>query len=395
MAALSKANIQVLLDQPKGRGMMVSCYCDTSVAVGFEPHWLQPLKTEASRIRQQLADDHQARLEFERNLDVIRRALESPDAQQARGMAVFSATERGFFLALPASEPYENRLVIDEEPYVVPLLEADFRQRGYLVVLADTHRARCYAAGPGGSRVLGAIDEAVPKKQHSAGERWGKQQATIERHRRDHILHFQKELVRRVDQAWREYQYRGIILLGEHEVLEQFRNLLPARLSSRVVHEAPQAWIDDQAQIDEEVKAVLKTAQENEESSVLAELDRRLHEATAVAAGPQEVIDALRDGQVAALILGPDLGADASRCTGCRALFAMSRTACPYCHAPCHRGNLWQEILAFAVNHGIWVHRVQPSETLDHHGGVAALLARDEPQWGLAPAAAQQSRSGE
>jgi peptide subunit release factor 1 (eRF1) len=390
MAALISKDTQVLLDQPKGQGMTVSCYADTSVPEGFASHWLQPLKTEASRIHQQLAEDHQARLEFERNLEVIRQALESPEAQQARGMAVFSATGRGFFLALPAIEPYENRLVVDEEPYVVPLLEAGFRQRGYLVVLTDTHRARWYAAGPGGSRPLGEIDESVPKKQHSAGERWGKQQATIERHRRDHILHFQKELARRVEQAWGEYPYQGIILLGEHEVLEQLRNLLPARLSSRVVHEAPQAWTEAQAEVDEQVRAVLETAQAGEESRVLAELDRRLREATAVAAGPQEVIDALRDGQVTALILGPDPGASASHCTGCHSLFVAPHAACPYCHAPCRKGNLWQEVLAFTVRHGIWVHRVQPSESLASHGGIAALLARDEPQWGPATAPARE-----
>ena len=264
---------------------------------------------------------------------------------------------------------------------MVPLLEADFRQRGYLVVLADTHRARWYAAGPGGSRLLGDIDESVPKKQHSSGERWGKQQATIERHRKDHILHFQKELAQHVEEAWSQYPYQGIILLGQHEVLEQFRSYLPARLSSKVVHEAAQAWTEGHGEIDEKVRAVLKTTQADAESRVLSELDRRLHEATAVAAGPQEVIDALRNGQVAALILGPDLGAKVSRCTGCRSSFVLAHSECPYCHAPCQQGNLWQEILALAVNHGVWVHRVQPSETLSRHEGVAALLARDEPQW--------------
>ena len=225
MAALVPKDIQVLLDQPRAKGMSVSCYADTSVSEGFSSHWLQPFKTEASRIRQRLADDHQARLEFERNLEAIRTALEGPEARQARGMAVFSATGRGFFLAIPATEPFQNRLVVDEEPYVVPLLEADFRRRGYLVILADTHRARWYAAGPGGSHLLGNIDESVPKKQHSSGERWGKQQATIERHRKDHILHFQKELAQIVEAAWAEYPYQGIILLGEHEVVEQLRRL--------------------------------------------------------------------------------------------------------------------------------------------------------------------------
>ncbi len=392
MAALVTKDIQILLDQPKGKGMLVSCYADTSVSGGFSYDWLQHFKTEASQIRQQLADDHQARIEFEQNVEVIRRSLESTEARRARGMAVFSAAARGFLLALPSELPYENRLVVGDEPYMVPLLEADFHRRGYLVVLVDTHRARWCAAGPGGSRSLGEIDESVPKKQHSAGERWGKQQATIERHRKDHILHFHKELAQRVEEAWDQYHYQGIVLLGQHEVLEQFRSLLPARLASQVVHDAPHDWTADQAKIDVEIRALLETVRVAEETRVLAELDRRLIEATAVAAGPQESIDALLSGQVAALVLGPDPGAEVSRCSGCNSRFALPRPECPYCRAPCHKGNLWQELLAFAVNHGVWVHRVRPSDTLSRHGGVAALLVRDEPQWTTTTPGATESR---
>ena len=154
MAALTREHIQVLLNQPGGRGMVVSCYADTSVVEGFRAHWLQPFKTEASRIRQLMADDHQALLEFERDLEAIRKALESPEARQARGMAVVSAAARDFLLALPSEVPFENRLVVDDEPYVVPLVEAYLREQGYLVILADTHRAALYGAGPGGSRLL-------------------------------------------------------------------------------------------------------------------------------------------------------------------------------------------------------------------------------------------------
>src|SRR5271157_3157643 len=85
MATLTREHIQVLLDQPGGRGMVVSCYADTSVAEGFKAHWLQPFKTEAGRIRQLMAGDHQARLEFERDLEAIRRALESPEASPCLG----------------------------------------------------------------------------------------------------------------------------------------------------------------------------------------------------------------------------------------------------------------------------------------------------------------------
>jgi len=383
MAAMISKDVQFLLDHPGGRGMVVSCYADTSVSEGFESHWLQPFKAEASRVRQRLANDHQARAEFERNLAAIRQSLDSSEARHARGMAVFSAAEQGLFLELPSMVPFENRLVVGEEPYVVALLEADIGRRGYLVVLSDTHRARWYAATPGESRLLGEIDESVPKKQHPSAP-------SIERHRRDHILHFQKELARRLEKAWGADAYQGIVLLGEHEVLENFRSLLPPRLEARVVHEASHAWFEGQAAIDAKFSAVLDEARVKEEARVLKDLDGRLHEATAVAAGPQEVLDSLKNGQVAALVLGPDVGATASRCTGCHTVFAAPHGDCPYCHAPCQTRNLWQEVLTLAIRHRIWVRRVHPSATLATHGGIAALLARSEPRWGPDTGAADE-----
>jgi peptide subunit release factor 1 (eRF1) len=380
-AELNRDHVQWLLDQPRGRGMVLSCYADTAVAEGFEARWLQPFKTEARQIRQRLAGDHQAGQEFERNLESIRLALESSQARQSRGMAVFSAAGRGFLLALPSDVPFEDRLVIDEVPYVVPLLEAYLRQRGYLVVLIDTHRGRLYAAGRGGSRLLEELDEAVPRKNRSAGERWGKQQATIERHRKDHILHFLKELEERLERAWDGSTYQGIILLGEREVRAQFRRQLLDRMARHVVHEAPHAWTAAESEIDAVVRAVIDREQTARQQRVRADLARRLGEGCAVTAGPQEVIDALRNGQVADLILGPDPGATASRCTGCRALFAAARASCPYCAAPCRKANLWQEVLGQALAHGIWVDLIRSPSDLDRHGGIAALLMRDEPQW--------------
>ena len=66
MIDLTQDAIRVLLDHPKGEGMIVSCYADTSVTEGFVSLWSQHLKNEASAIEQRLAPDHQARAHFAR-----------------------------------------------------------------------------------------------------------------------------------------------------------------------------------------------------------------------------------------------------------------------------------------------------------------------------------------
>ena len=168
-----------------------------------------------------------------------------------------------------------------------------------------------------------------------------------------------------MEQAWDEHPCLGMILLGHREVLEQFRSLLPQRLAERVVHEVPHAWTEGHAEIDAKVRAVLVAAQAAQERSILDQLRSRFAEGCAVVTGPQEVIEALRNGQVSELIMGPDPGAVASRCSGCRGIFADRRETCPYCGALCRARNLWQEILALAMGHGVWVNLVKPSAEME------------------------------
>ncbi|WP_406695637.1 hypothetical protein V5E97_31985 [Singulisphaera sp. Ch08] len=361
--------------------MVVSCYADTSVAEGFETHWRVHLKAETTRIRELLAGEPESLVEFERQLETIRQSIESSEGRHAQGMAVFATSSWDEALALPSDEPYEAQLVVDEEPYLVPLLVANYRRRAYLVVLTDTHRGRLYASIPGKAELLDELDEAVPGKNRSSGQRWGKQQATIDRHRKDHILHYQKELSQHVERAWATGSYQGIILLGEHEVLENFRGLLPKRLGDRVVHEAPHAWAGNQPEIRDQVREVVDAAITGQQDRLLEEIGRRLQAGFAVASGPQEVIVALSNGQVLDMVVGPDLGEVGSLCSGCRSLFAFEVATCPYCKAPCDKSNLWQEILEQAVRHNVAVHFVSAEKRGVVPGGVTALLAHDDPQW--------------
>lgn len=378
MNAIAARDYQLLLDRTRGTGMVVSCYADTSVVEGFEPHWRQHLKDEARRARHDLADDPEALAEFERQLDLIRRELESAGERGARGMAVFGASGWDRALAFDSDQPFEDRLVINEEPYLVPFAVDQVLRPSYLVVWTDTHHARIYEARPGSARLLAEVAGDVPRKNRSAGERWGKQQATIARHREDRILHYFKDLAGHVEAAWGDgLDARGIILLGEHEVVEAFRAFLPKRLADRVVAEAPHAWSGEQPAIEDQVGHVADDLIGAEQRRLLDEIDSRLREGYAVTTGPREVIEALINGQAQVLVLGPDPGEVAWRCRGCGSLFTAEETACPYCRAGCDRVNLWQEILIKALRDRIDVHLVTAKVGRPVPGQVAALLHRE------------------
>jgi hypothetical protein len=58
MIDVTQDAVQVLLDHPKGQGMIVSCYADTSMTGELQWLWSQHLKNGASAIEQQLTNDH-------------------------------------------------------------------------------------------------------------------------------------------------------------------------------------------------------------------------------------------------------------------------------------------------------------------------------------------------
>jgi peptide subunit release factor 1 (eRF1) len=396
MIDVTQDAIQVLLDHPRGQGMIVSCYADTSMTGGFQWLWSQRLKNEASAIEQQLKDDPPAHARFVRNLAIIRHALEDPTVQRTRGMALFSASEQGLFRVFSLGMPVKDRLVLDEAPYLVPLLEAMHRQRRYLLVLTDTHRGELYEAAWGHTQLLQQIEEAVPRRQRSAGERWGKQQATIARHREDHVQHYRNALGRAIEQTWPTAPFRGLILLGDQDTVDALRRSLVTAIASRVVHAGRYSWARRKPDLDATVQTVLDAAFRAHDAALLEEFERRLREHYLIAAGPQEVINALRNGQVGYpgyLVLEPDRGQVAARCTRCESLFTTIYPTCPVCQGTCEKVNLWQQILLFAARHQIVAHVVDSHPTLAQHGGVAAVLSRQEP-WEPATVEAAKAAGG-
>jgi peptide subunit release factor 1 (eRF1) len=371
---------QWLADHPRGEGMVVSCYADTSVSSGVRPLWREHLKNEVKRLDETLSDVPAARAEFHRNVAEVEAVLAHRRPVNARGLAVFAASQRNLLRSFTLPSPVPNRLVVAEEPYFMPLLVVLHRQRRYLVVHTNTHHGRLYTAVHGAVHLIEEITTDVPKRHRAAGERWGKQQATIARRREDRILHYLKDLAREVERAWLEERHDGIVLLGEHEVLRELGTHLPDRLVRQVVGEAPHAWVGRQRSLESKVDAVHAELLRARDRQVLEDVTRRLMERHHIAIGPQAVIDAIVNDEVGyrgSVVMEPDRGEVAYRCTGCGSLFATMVAHCRSCGQRCQKTNLWQAIALLAAGRHVSVDFVDGGHGLEKRSGVVALLARE------------------
>jgi hypothetical protein len=196
-----------------------------------------------------------------------------------------------------------------------------------------------------------------------------------------------KGLAGEIERAWPAERYDGIVLLGEHEVLETLRTYLPEALSSRVAGEAPHAWVGRQTPLVSKNESIHAEAPRHQERRLFEDIKRRLLEDHQIATGPQAVIDAIENDQIGhsgCIVMESDRGAVGSRCTSCRTRLAQAVSECPSCHARCEKASLWQAIALSASNKHVTVHFVNPGRGVDKYGGVVALFARDAP-WTTPP----------
>lgn len=247
------------------------------------------------------------------------------------------------------------------------------------MVQADTHRARLFSATPATVVNLLDVDEPVPQKQHSSGERFGYEQNIIGRHRDDRIRHARKELVDQIESHWAARSYAGLILLGEHVTTEHLREALPARLREAVVCEERTEWDDHGSEIRKSIRRIAAGLQPR---GVLSESVRdRIFQGKSVAKGSGAVLEALDQGRIGAhghgcLVLGPDTGESIGCCTACRTLGDEPLGSCPKCQAPCTPASLQQELLLAARRRHIEVHFTDDPEELRPYGGIVGLLSK-------------------
>src|SRR5262249_10827877 len=116
-----------------------------TVRNGFERHMELHLKNESRAAGEALAEA-EARRDLGENLAVIREAVRGHADGQARGLAVFSGVARGLRQVIPLDFAVEDRLVIDEEPYLLPLLERWYGEPTFLIALVDSDEAHLFEA---------------------------------------------------------------------------------------------------------------------------------------------------------------------------------------------------------------------------------------------------------
>lgn len=393
MLWLTRGDIEILLDRNEGRrhDFVVSAYVDYRIKDGFH-RYVDVILRDQGRSAGLSLGDPGLRKALDANLGAIRKAADTADPS-AKGLAVFSGAERGLFHVVALDFPVANYLAIDEEPYVLPLLERWYGEPSYLVAVVDSHQAVLFEAYVGTIEAVRTIGHDTAEDVQRDKPRFTFQKRFAGAHHERLQLtdddEFLKGVAGSIASHWRAGAFGGLIVLGQPRNVATVRRLLPKDVEAAVVETGPQAMTERPEDIADDVKRALEAWRSQRRSVILGELQHRWKERHLVANGPTEVLDALQQGRAVKVVIGPQRDLPGARCGACGYHFGAPVGQCAYCESPTQAVNAVQEILRMSLRHRVPVHLLDREGGVDplaSAGGVAALL-RAEANW--APEAAK------
>jgi peptide subunit release factor 1 (eRF1) len=334
------------------------------------PDALGSLRDREERIRRLLADEPAELEHFEESLRMIRETLEEEKIEG--GIALFSCWALEFLVGYPLSVPTPDLLWVGASPYIRPLAELQDEHESFAVVVMDNRECGLHLVTA--SEPLQAARVRGDVKNHVKKGGWS--QKRYQRRRQNELLHYAKDVADTLDRLVQESGVERVVLLGSQEPLGELEAALPAALAEKVVGRDTAVQVGGDLEDLLEAARALAEEQERAEEARLAERIRDEYLKGGLAAfGERDVLAALREGRVEALLVTRDARLRGMRCRDCELLAAAKPQQCPGCRSTSvFEVDLVNEMVALAAQTSAESEFADPTPVLEEAGGVAALL---------------------
>jgi hypothetical protein len=293
--------------------------------------------------------------------------------EDAHGVALFACRALGLRETLPVRVPFEDAFVVDESPYLKPLVTAAERAPAAVVVFLDGESARLIPAEPDGSGEEVVLESAV-EGQHRRGGWALLAQSRYARHIEAHRDRHFDAVAGAVEHLARQNGFERIVLAGEPRNVAAFRKHLSAEVAGRVAghvagsrHE-PAAVIRDRA-----ARLLALRAGQDIAEAVDGTLTTAAKSGQAVAGLPA-TLDAAVRGAVWRLHVLHGFREPGRACLRCGALHRGVLGACPACGGETRTTELGEAIVDRVLATAGEVDIVTAHQGLAEAGGIAAML---------------------
>jgi peptide chain release factor subunit 1 len=300
------------------------------------------------------------------DVERIREAFKGFDFQGAHGVAVFACGGEDLLEVIKLPRTVGNAVVIDESPYVEPLVEVQSEAR-YGVVLVNRQSARIFRGSRDRLDEVARIYDEVHGRHDQGGWSQARYQRSVEKEAQDHLKHAADELLKRHKRRPFEALFVGAPEAVFNEFCERLHPYLKERVSGRIDVDVEHTSADE---VQHAAESTIEIHERKLEKEALDRLD-----AGRGASGLEDTLTALNEQRVEVLLLQDNFDAAGVCCPQCGWLGPSSVDACPADGtATVQRDDITDLAVRRAITQSAQVVRVSDDEQLEEKGSIAAVL---------------------
>jgi hypothetical protein len=373
-AAPGTDELRRLLELRLDRPLVLSLYLDLDPTEFATPPArataVRSLLDEADRrLRDRDGLTHQDKIDLRASLERARAFLGGEVAGDgSRAVAVFAAESAGLFETLKLPRAVRTRIAIARTPLVGPLAALE-RREAWCVMLVNRREGRVFRGGPDGLRELGSVHDDVHGQHDQGGWSQARYQRSVDKEAADHLRHAAEVLFRHFQRR----PFEHLLLGGPGEVVSDFESKLHHYLQDRV---AGRVDVDVEHSSAEQVLEAARPSFEEVQTQREREAMARAEAGARAAAGLDDVLVALNERRVEALLGNDRFAAPGSQCPACGWLTGGHRSRCPVDGGALEPlDDVSEAAIELALQQSAEIVPVRHLvDKLEAHGGIAALL---------------------
>lgn len=292
-----------------------------------------------------------------------------------KGLAIISCNEKNFWKEFHLSVPFKNEIVVDNTPYIKPLLDILDNYQRYAVLLVGRDAARLFLIHLGEIEEYSEIHTEEVPGRHKKGGWFALAEKNYERHIDYHVEIHLKEVIKKLeDFLSREYVGR-ILIGGTEEAVTKLKSMLPQAITERIIGTFQAEMFANNKEILEKVEPILQAFEKKKEEKTVEDLISKAMKNENAVIGLEDVLNALQEGRIMKLVFQKDYKHSGLLCKKCGYMTIQSIINCPYCRGDLERVNYIIDFIAQkAVEQGALIEVVSENKRLEEAGNIGAFL---------------------
>jgi len=370
---LNREELKEIAKTDTGDAYFVSLYLNTNPVTNAKNNYVIHVKNMLKRTTEQL--DKTVTKRIQGDLKKIDAYILANKRMFKKGLAILSSQEKEFWKEFHLSIPIKNEIIVDNTPYIKPLLDILDNYQRYAILLVGKDSARLFIIHLGEIEEYTEVHTAGIPGKHKKGGWYSLSEKSYERHIDHKVEIHLKDVIKQLELLLsREYVGR-LILGGSEEAITKARGMLPQKLSDKVIGTFHAEMFANSNEILKRAEPVLRAYERNYDEKTVEDLITRAMKNENAVIGIEDVLHALQEGRIMKLLFLKDFKKSGLTCENCGFLTVQTVTNCPYCKGKTKKVNYIVDLLAQkAVEQGAVIEVLDENKKLKGAGKIGAFL---------------------